>query len=119
MGQLVDDSEKSPGHACMTWRLNAVGPNTVAGPIMPGIYALQNKASETFVSLSPDESTVSCWPADQLEKTGVKLVSVLTGRICGDDNLLRPDTSGRYCPLARASRFACMAQINTSPCKRV
>ncbi|KIP05447.1 hypothetical protein PHLGIDRAFT_119821 [Phlebiopsis gigantea 11061_1 CR5-6] len=30
--------------------------------IPQGVYALQNKASLTYVSLSPDERTLGCWP---------------------------------------------------------
>lgn len=78
MGKLSeskDGSDKSTMH--MTWCLKPTGPNDSTGAIQPGIYALQNKASQTYVSLSPDESTVSCWPETQLEKTGVKLVRSL------------------------------------------
>lgn len=76
MGKLAgmkDGSDKSAAMH-MTWCLKPTGPNDTTGPIQPGIYALQNKASQTYVSLSPDESTVSCWPEAQLEKTGVRLV---------------------------------------------
>lgn len=71
MGKLKCSDE---GPQPMTWCLKPTGPNHVSGPIIPGVYALQNKASETYVGLSPDESTVSCWPETELEKTGVKLV---------------------------------------------
>ena len=76
MGKLADkETEKGSMH--MRWRLNATGPNDISNGIKPGIYALQNKQSGTYVSLSPDESSVSCWPEGQLEKTGVKLVCAL------------------------------------------
>lgn len=72
IGKLPNDPAKAAA-GCMTWILEPVGPAHSGGSIPAGIYALQNKASGTFVSLSPDERTVSGWPEAQLEKTGVRL----------------------------------------------
>lgn len=73
MGKLVENTSEKRSMS-MRWCLRPTGPHSVSGPILPGVYGLQNKASETYVSLSPDESTVSCWSEFDLEKTGVKLV---------------------------------------------
>ena len=75
MSRVPNDPAKAQA-ACMSWILESVGPAQNDGPIPAGVYALQNKASGTFISLSPDERTVSGWPEAHLEKTGVRLVSV-------------------------------------------
>lgn len=57
--------------------LKALKPNSAAVPVtplLPGIYGLQNKAGETYVSLATDEESIACFPAEDLRKTGVKLV---------------------------------------------
>lgn len=56
------------------WKLQLLGPNSESGSLATGVYAIQNKASETYVSLGPNEKTVECWPASKLEDAGVKMV---------------------------------------------
>lgn len=61
-----------------TWRMNPVEPNLLDSTrFIPGIYALQNKASKTFLSLSPDETTIGCWPKADLKKGIPKVVIML------------------------------------------
>lgn len=61
------DTEKSPMSA--TWRLNPVESSKLGSTgFVPGIYALQNKASKTYVSLGPNEKTIGCWPESDLKR---------------------------------------------------
>ena len=99
----------------MTWCLRPTGSGSVSGSIPPGVYAIQNKSSDTFVSLSPDESTVSCWPDSDLAKTGVKLV-----RSYYDDYIITGslDYSGKLFHMVQAIPSVCRERINIALCNR-
>lgn len=64
----------TPAVRSSVWQLKPLGSIPAPRSILPGIYALQNKASGTYVSLDMDEKNIGCWPEKDLEATGTKLV---------------------------------------------
>lgn len=74
----------------LTWQLLFLGsgsndppspapprPQVLAGHLQSGVYSLQNKASETYVSLSLDEKSIACWPGISYRLDNAKLVRLI------------------------------------------
>ena len=87
MGKLVNNNDEKPKDT-FTWTLLPVGEPNVSGKIKPGLYSLQNKASETFVMMGPDEKTIGCWPASDFKDKITKLVSVTAPWIRFNESLM-------------------------------
>lgn len=67
----------------MTWYLRPSSED-ISGAIQPGVYALQNKASRTYVSLAPNERNVCCYPEKDFGTTGVKQVRSYSFRVSSE-----------------------------------
>ena len=69
-----NSDEKLSASATFEWNLLPVGETTSCGRIIPGLYSLQNKLSETFVMMGPN-GTLGCWPEADFRDCNTKLVS--------------------------------------------
>ncbi|EKM56731.1 uncharacterized protein PHACADRAFT_254025 [Phanerochaete carnosa HHB-10118-sp] len=110
LGKVPNDPAKAA--AFVTWYLESVGPNHNLGPIPPGVYALQNQASGTYVSLSPDNKTVSCWPEIKLEKTGVRLWEILP---LGDGYSIKLHSTDKYATLQSGMGYRSKVTVSKLP----
>ncbi|GJE98731.1 hypothetical protein PsYK624_149660 [Phanerochaete sordida] len=111
MSRVPNDLAKAQA-ACMSWVLESVGPAHTDGPIPAGVYALQNKASGTFISLSPDERTVSGWPEAHLEKTGVRLWDI---QPCGGGYTIRLHGTDKYATLQCGMGYKSKISVSKVP----
>ena len=95
--------------------------------IPQGVYALQNKASLTYASLSPDERTLGCWPCgSQLNEP--KMVSVPQTLVVlyswsrqweiaplGAGYTIRLHNTDKYCTLKEGISGGCSISFSTIP----
>lgn len=104
------DTEKSPMSA--TWRLNAVESSKLGSTgFVPGIYALQNKASKTYVSLGPNEKTIGCWPESDL-KRGIPKWEISP---LGDGYTIKLYGSKKYCTVLNSTSNGSAIVMSTYP----
>ncbi|KAI0088295.1 hypothetical protein BDY19DRAFT_190321 [Irpex rosettiformis] len=93
------------------WNLCPVGEPDVPEPnvpepnatrqIKPGLYALQNKVSKTFVMMGPDEKTLGCWPENAFKDKNTKIWEVTA---LGDGYAIRLHGTNKYCTLEESIR---------------
>ncbi|KIP05454.1 hypothetical protein PHLGIDRAFT_151139 [Phlebiopsis gigantea 11061_1 CR5-6] len=94
LGKISSEkSEKLSLH--MKWCLRPASED-ISGAVPPGIYALQNKASGTYVSLAPNERDVCCYPENDLGKAEVKQWEILP---LGAGYTIRLVGTDQYCTL--------------------
>ncbi|GJE98732.1 hypothetical protein PsYK624_149670 [Phanerochaete sordida] len=94
------------------WRMLSLQSNDESGPLLPGLYAIQNKVSDTFVSLSPDEKSIGCWPAVDLASTGVKLWVIAP---LGRGYTIRLQGTDKYCTLQSGTGSGSQISVSTVP----
>ncbi|KAI0088294.1 hypothetical protein BDY19DRAFT_190354 [Irpex rosettiformis] len=74
MGNLSSSNVNENTKDAFVWGLRPVGESTASpGKVTPGIYSLQNKVSQTFVMMDPNE-TLGCWPKTDFRGGNTKLV---------------------------------------------
>lgn len=98
--------------ALRTWRLCPLGPNNASGPLIAGVYAIQNKVSDTYVSLNPDDKYLGCWPASDLKASGPKMWVVTP---LGKGFTIRLQGTDKYCTLQDGTGDRSPISVSTVP----
>ncbi|KAI0093387.1 hypothetical protein BDY19DRAFT_923486 [Irpex rosettiformis] len=91
MGNLSSSNVNEKPKEAFVWNLKLVGESTARpGLVMPGLYSLQNKVSQTFVMMGPN-GILGCWPKAAFVNENTKLWEIAplgdgyTIRFCGTD----------------------------------
>ncbi|EKM56715.1 uncharacterized protein PHACADRAFT_207907 [Phanerochaete carnosa HHB-10118-sp] len=94
------------------WQLKRTGPISAPGNIAPGVYALKNKASKTYVALAPDEKTIQCWPEADLCTRGTKLWEIVP---CGGGYTIKLAGTDKYCTLRESISWRSKVSVSSVP----
>ncbi|EKM56716.1 uncharacterized protein PHACADRAFT_141594 [Phanerochaete carnosa HHB-10118-sp] len=111
VGPILAEMERG-GMTLQTWWLHLLRPNSESGFLAAGVYAIQNKASFTYVSLAPNEKTIGCWPPSSLVDSGVRMWVIAP---MGNGYTIRLQGTDKYCTLQAGTGNKCQVSVSSIP----